>query len=105
VDRQRTVDQVETRDDVRVEISEYVSRVCQDERVVAGNLLKRPPGEIDSAAAVRLRILAPVVAVELHVQRGRQGERWGVVRIALDGLSEQAERGEETLFLPGDRSR
>src|SRR5215469_4683931 len=91
VEYQRTVDQPHHRTVILAELSQRVGGVGKDAWVVLARF-ERPPSEIDTLAAGRLRLFGPTVSDERHVAHCRPGERGPVMRIDRDRLLEQIER-------------
>src|SRR5712671_2220195 len=99
VKRQSTVNQFDGRIDVLSKVTEYVGSPAQDTRVVARNP-KRPSGEIDTLAAVRLGVAGPAVHVEIHMAVCRHRESGSVLRVALDRPPKQVKCTGGSLPLP-----
>ena len=97
VQSNRTVDQPNGDINVLAEKPEHERGAGKDIRIIRSDL-ECPPSETNALATAGLSVVRPAVCVEQVMTVGCQGEGWTIMRITANGLAEQVERLNNTLF-------
>ena len=95
-----TVDQRDGGIDVLAQIAKHVGDPAENIRILAGGA-KRLPSQIETLAAVRVRIIGPASNIETAVAKRRQRKGDAVARIARDRPPHHVERLEDPLPVLG----
>ena len=95
-----TVDQRGSGIDVLAQIAKHVGDPAENNRILAGSA-KRLLSQIETLAAVRVRIIVPASDIKTAVAKRRQRKGDAVPRIAGDRPPHHAKRLEDPLFVLG----